>query len=500
MTNENREILNVVESLSNAKGVDKELIFEAIELALAAVTARRYDDEPNMKVKIDPATGSYQTFRRWEIVADDAVTEEEPLMVGHQLTLTKARDGFEDESLVAGEWVEELVDSVEFGRIAAQQAKQLIIQKVREAERQKIKETYSARMGELVMAVVKRVTKDFLVFDLGENAEALLPRAQMIPRESFRLNDRARILLQSIREETRGPHVLASRIAPEFIVELFKIEVPEISEEVIQIKSAARDPGMRAKIAVKTNDGRIDPVGACVGMRGSRVQAVSNEINGERVDIVLWDDNPAQFVINAMKPAEIASVVVDEDKQQMDIAVTEDQLSLAIGKGGQNVRLASVLTGWALNVMSEADAAKKHEEESLRIQQSFVDQLDVDSDIAGVLVREGFVSVESISYSTNEDLSELEGLDEDIAQEIISRANDVLLIAQLSDNELLEPAEDLLNLEGVTDEMATVLAKNGVITRDDLAEQSIDELQDIITIEDEEAGKLIMKAREHWFA
>ena len=362
MNTENREILNVVESLSNAKGVSKAVIVEAIETALALVTAKRYQDEVSIRVEIDTVTGRYQTFRRWEVIADDAYEGDddsiEDYLPGQQLILSEAVSKYDDASLKVGEWVEEQVESVDFGRIAAQQAKQIILQKVREAEREKIKALYSNRIGELIVAAVKRVTRDFLVLDLGDSAEALLPRSNLVARENFRLNDRVRVILEAVREEPRGPHVLATRTSPDFLIELFKIEVPEIGDEVIEIRSAARDPGLRAKIAVKTNDGRIDPVGACVGMRGSRVQAVSNELNGERVDIVLWDDNPAQYVLNAMKPADISSIVVDEDNGEMDLAVTEDQLSLAIGRQGQNVRLASDLTGWKLNLMSEVRLLK----------------------------------------------------------------------------------------------------------------------------------------------
>ena len=502
MNTENREILNVVESLSNAKGVSKAVIVEAIETALALVTAKRYQDEVSIRVEIDTVTGRYQTFRRWEVIADDAYEGDddsiEDYLPGQQLILSEAVSKYDDASLKVGEWVEEQVESVDFGRIAAQQAKQIILQKVREAEREKIKALYSNRIGELIVAAVKRVTRDFLVLDLGDSAEALLPRSNLVARENFRLNDRVRVILEAVREEPRGPHVLATRTSPDFLIELFKIEVPEIGDEVIEIRSAARDPGLRAKIAVKTNDGRIDPVGACVGMRGSRVQAVSNELNGERVDIVLWDDNPAQYVLNAMKPADISSIVVDEDNGEMDLAVTEDQLSLAIGRQGQNVRLASDLTGWKLNLMSESEAAKKHESESERIQKKFVTELDVEDDVALLLVSEGFTSIESIANLAGDEKRVIKGLDDESVAELSSRAQDALLIAELADT--TEPEADLLALEGVSSEMADSLAQNGVVCREDLAEMSVDELLEIVPMDAENAGELIMKARAHWFA
>jgi transcription termination/antitermination protein NusA len=497
--NENKSMLNMVDALSNAKGVSNEVIFDAVEQALAMVTSRRYDGDINVRVEIDRETGNYQTYRRWMIIPDDLEEDDESYNSDQNLKLSVAREQYSDESLSQGEWVEELIESIDFGRIGAQQAKQVIIQKIREAEREKIKLIYEKRLGEMVLGVVKKVTREYLVVDLGESAEAYLSRSNLIPRETFRMNDRIRIVLDSIREEPRGPQINASRVCPEFIIELFKLEVPEISEEVVDIVSAARDPGMRAKVAVKTNDGRVDPVGACVGMRGARVQAVSNELNGERVDIVLWDDNPAQLVINAMKPAEIASLVVDEDSKQMDIAVTEDQLSLAIGRGGQNIRLASELTGWKLNVMSEADAVLKHETEADRVRSVFTEQLDVDDEIASILVGEGFTSVESLAFAEEAELVKINGLDEDLVVELQSRANDVLLIAEISGDDEQGPDQDLLELEGLSAETASLLASKGVCSRDDLAELSIAELQDIIDINDDLAGELIMKARAHWF-
>jgi transcription termination/antitermination protein NusA len=492
----NRDILDMVGLLSNQRGVDKEIIFEAIEAALAAVTAKRYDEEVAIRVAIDRESGDYETFRCWEVMED---SDEELELPAQQIYLKDAKEV--DPDLSVGDVIEENVESEKFGRISAQQAKQVIVQKVREAERKKIAEQYQNRVGELLIGVVKKVVREFIILDMGENAEALLMREEMIPRESFRVNDRIRVLLHEVREDRRGPQLMVSRVRPEFLIELFKIEVPEIGEEVIQIMGAARDPGSRAKIAVKTNDGRIDPIGACVGMRGSRVQAVSNELGGERIDIVLWDDNPAQLVINAMAPAEVASIVVDEDSKSMDIAVSEEQLSQAIGRNGQNVRLASELTGWTLNIMTESDADIKHETEAKEMKELFKEKLDVDEDIAEVLATEGFTSIEEIAYVPLTELAAIEGFDEEIAEELQQRASDVLLTQEIASVEErnVEPAQDLIELEGMTPELAQQLANNGVVTRDDLAEQSVDDLSDIVEIDSELAAKLIMAARAFWF-
>ncbi len=379
----------------------------------------------------------------------------------------------------------------------------MIIQKVREAERAKIARQYTHRIGQLIIGVVKKVTRDSVTLDMGENAEGILLREEMIPREAFRTNDRIRAYLFDVRDDRRGPQLLLSRTRPKMLVELFKIEVPEIGEEVIEIKAAARDPGSRAKIAVKTNDGRIDPIGACVGMRGSRVQAVSNELGGERIDIVLWDDNPAQLVINAMAPAEVSSIVVDEESHSMDISVDESQLSQAIGRSGQNIRLASELTGWNLNVMSEADMSKKHENESLAHKQEFMDKLDVDEDIADVLVSEGFTSLEEIAYVPKEELHAVEEFDEDVADELQRRASDYLLTQEIANQEGKQegaPAADLLALASMTPDLAQQLTNNGVGTQEDLAEFAVDELVEILGIDEELAAKLIMEARAPWFA
>jgi N utilization substance protein A len=493
----NKEILLVVDAVSNEKGVDKGIIFEAIEIALATATKKRYDNDVDIRVSVDHDTGDYETFRRWEVVEDDAMEQPE-----RQTTLSAAQ--IDEPDIQVGDFVEEQIESIVFGRIAAQTAKQVIVQKVREAERAQVVEAYKNRIGELVMGVVKRVERGNVYLDLGSNADAIIPREDMIPREPVRPGDRVRGYLKEINTEVRGPQLFVSRTDPRFLIELFKIEVPEVGEGLIEIVGASRDPGLRAKIAVKSNEPRIDPVGACVGMRGSRVQAVSNELAGERVDIVLWDENVAQFVINAMSPAEVESIVVDEDSHTMDIAVDEDQLSQAIGRGGQNVKLASELTGWNLNVMSESEAEEKSEAESERIQKLFMDTLDVDEVVAAILVQEGFSSVDEVAYVPVSEMLAIEEFDEEIVEELRGRAKDVLLTRAISNEETLtsvEPADDLREMEGMNLDLAYKLAQNGVVTMEDLAEQSVDELLSIDeTMGEELAAQLIMKAREPWFA
>ncbi len=491
-----KEILMVVESVSNEKGVSEDIIIEALELALATATKKRYDEEVELRVAIDKTSGEYETFRFWDVVADD----EEIEFPGAQLTLTEAKE--KDASLEVGGRFEIPVESVEFGRIAAQTAKQVIVQKVREAERAQVVDAYRSRVGELVNGQVKKVTREAVIVDLGNNAEAILPREEWIPRETFRIGDRLRALLEEVRPEARGPQLALTRTAPTVLVELFKIEVPEISDGVIEILGCARDPGSRAKIAVKTNDGRIDPVGACVGMRGSRVQAVSNELGNERIDIVPWDDNVAQLAINAMSPAEVVSIVVDEETNSMDIAVSEDNLAQAIGRGGQNVKLASELTGWELNIMTEEEAAEKHEEEAGSIIENFMQQLDVDEDVAIVLVEEGFTTLEEVAYVPIEEMIAIEGFDEEIVDELRSRAKNALTTQELASEEELgnaEPAEDLLNMEGMDRRLAYQLAGMGIVTMEDLAEQAIDDLMDVEDMTEERAGELIMTARAPWF-
>lgn len=491
-----KEILLVAEAVSNEKGVDKEVIFEAIELALATAAKKRYEDEePDIYVVIDRKTGDYETFRRWLVVSNEVVPA-----LGSELTLQEAHDI--DKKLNPGDIYECVEKNPDFGRIAAQAAKQIIVQKVREAERAQVVEEFRSKVGELIHGTVKKVTRDNIIVDLGNNAEGLLPREELIGREVFRVGDRVRTVLMDVRTELRGPQLLMSRASSEFLIELFRIEVPEIAEEVIEIKAAARDVGLRAKIAVKTNDGRIDPVGACVGMRGARVQAVTNELGGERIDIVQWDDNPAQLVINALAPAEVASIVVDEDSHTMDVAVAADKLAIAIGRSGQNVKLASQLTGWTINVMSEEEAGQKHDEEQESILSTFMSALDIDEDVATVLVEEGFTSLEEVAYVPVEEMLQIDGFDEDIVNELRSRAKDVLLTQAIASEEKLEdakPADDLLNMEGMDQHLALVLASQGICTMDDLAEQSVDDLLDIDGIDEEKAAQLIMTARKPWF-
>lgn len=491
-----KEILLVVESVSNEKGVPGEIIFEALELALATATKKRYEEEVEIRVSINHDTGEYDTFRRWQVVPDDEVME----FPSAQMTVSAAQ--FDEPHLQIGDWVEEQVESVGFGRIAAQTAKQVIVQKVREAERAQIVDAYRSKVGELVNGQVKKVNREAVIVDLGNNAEAILPREEWIPRETFRMGDRLRALLKEVRPDARGPQLALTRTSPEMLIELFKIEVPEIADGVIEILGAARDPGSRAKIAVKTNDGRIDPVGACVGMRGSRVQAVSGELSNERIDIVLWDDNVAQLAINAMSPAEVVSIVVDEETNSMDIAVAEDNLAQAIGRGGQNVKLASELTGWVLNIMTEEAAAEKQNEEAGSIIENFMKRLDVDEDVAIVLVEEGFTTLEEVAYVPQEEMIAIEGFDEDIVEELRSRAKSALTTMELASEEELEnatPAEDLLEMDGMDRRLAFQLAKIGVITMEDLAEQAIDDLTEIEGLDEERAGQLIMTARAPWF-
>jgi len=493
-----KEILMVAEAVSNEKDVPREKIFEALESALAHATKKKYDGDIDVRISIDRSTGEFETFRRWLVVEDSGTGLEHPYS---EIGLEAAQ--YENPELQLGDYVEEQIESIEFDRITTQTAKQVIVQKVREAERAKVVEEYQDQVGELVSGTVKRANREHVILDLGNNAEAIIYREEMLPRESVRAGDRVRGLLYDVRPEARGAQLFVSRTHPDFLVELFRIEVPEIGEEMIEVRGAARDPGSRAKIAVKSNDRRIDPVGACVGMRGARVQAVSGELGGERVDIVMWDENPAQFVINAMSPAEVASIVVDEDSHTMDIAVEEGNLAQAIGKAGQNVRLASQLTGWQLNVMSVDDFTEKNEAETKRLLDLFTSALEIDEDFASVLVDEGFSSLEEIAYVPMEELLDIDGMDEDIVEELRNRAKGVLTTKALANEESLEgaePDETLLNLEGLDRHLAFVLAKNGVTTLEELAEQGIDDLADIEELSEQQAGELIMKARNIcWF-
>ncbi|HSC48050.1 MAG TPA: transcription termination factor NusA [Gammaproteobacteria bacterium] len=493
----NKDILLVVDAVSNEKGVDKNVIFEALEAALASATRKKHGGEIDARVAINRQTGEYETFRRWLVQADDAVLESPD----REIRLMDAVDLKPE--IQVGEYIEEPMESVPFGRIAAQTAKQVIVQKVREAERAQVVEAYQGRVGELVTGLVKRVERGNIYIDLGNNAEAFIPREDMIPREAVRTGDRIRGFLKEVRAEARGPQLFVTRTAPQFLIELFKLEVPEVGQGLIEIKGAARDPGSRAKVAVKSNDSRIDPVGACVGMRGSRVQAVSNELSGERVDIVPWDDNPAQFVINAMSPAEVISITMDEEAKSMDIAVAEDNLSKAIGRGGQNVRLASILSGWELNVMSEAQATQKTEVEAQALQKLFMEHLDVDADVAAILVQEGFSSIEEIAYVPTTELLSIEEFDEATVEELRGRARDVLLTQAIASEEQVgdaEPAEDLLSMEGMDKALAFKLANHGIRTMEELAEQAVEDIKDIEGLDETRAAQLIMTARAPWFA
>lgn len=493
-----KEILLVVDSVSHEKSVPKDVIFGALEAALAMASKKKHGEQAEFRVHINRDSGTYETFRVWTVADPEAEEEWNPEA---QLTVEEAQA--RDAKAVLGSVIEEPVASVDFGRIAAQTAKQVIVQKVREAERAQIVEAYQPRVGELVSGTIKKLGRDNVIVDLGNNAEGLLTREHLIPRETFRIGDRVRSLLLEIRPENRGPQLILTRTAPRMLTELFKIEVPEIAEQVIEIRGAARDPGSRAKIAVRTNDGRIDPVGACVGMRGSRVQAVSGELAGERIDIVLWDDNPAQLVINAMAPAEVESIVLDEDAHAMDIAVGEQNLAQAIGRGGQNVRLASELTGWSLNIMTKEEAEARQNEESNRIINEFIDALSVDEDVAVVLVEEGFTTLEEIAYVPIDEMTAIEGFDEEIVLELRNRAKDALLTRAIASEEALgdsQPADDLLAMAGMTRPLAFKLAGSGVVTMEDLAELAVPDLLDIASdLDEESAAALIMTARAPWF-
>jgi len=498
-----KEILLVVDAVSNEKDVPKSIIFEAMEAALASATRRKHGGDIEARVAINRETGDYETFRRWEIVEDqDGQALEAP---ARMITLSAAE--VLDPGLGVGDFIEEQIESELFGRIAAQTAKQVIVQKVREAERAKIVEMFKEREGELVTGIVKKAERGTIVLDLGNNAEALVPRDQVIPRENVRSGDRLRGLLYEVRSELKGPQLFVSRTAPSLLIELFKLEVPEVGEGTIEIVAAARDSGLRAKIAVRTKDARIDPVGACVGMRGSRVQAVSNELNGERVDIILWDDNPAQFVINAMSPADVVSIVIDEEAGSMDVAVKEENLSQAIGRGGQNVRLASQLTGWNLNVMSEEEAAAKSEEEGKRVATDFMEELQIDDNVASVLVEEGFTTVDEVAYVPEAELLAIAEFDEELVQILRQRANDIMASrpsmaadAPVAEDPDAVPTDELLAMEGMDEALAYALARKGIGTMDELAEQSVGELMEFDDMDEERAAQLIMKAREPWFA
>jgi N utilization substance protein A len=493
-----KEILLVVDAVSNEKALPRESIFEAMETALETATKKKYEGDILVRVSIDRTTGEFDTFRRWLIVEESDTPMENPYA---EISLAAAQ--YDEPELNVGDYVEDQIESVKFDRVTTQTAKQVIVQKIREAERGLIVDAYQEQIGEIITGVVKKASRDSVILDLGNNAEAIIYRDDMLPRESFRPGDRVRGLLYEIKPEARGAQLFVSRTKPEMLIELFRVEVPEIGEEMLEIKGAARDPGSRAKISVKSNDKRIDPVGACVGMRGSRVQAVSSELGGERVDIVLYDDNPAQYVINAMAPAEVASIIVDEDKNTMDIAVEEGNLAMAIGRSGQNIRLASQLTGWELNVMTVADMNEKHQAENDKVLTLFTDKLDLDEDFALMLVEEGFTSLEEIAYVPVAEMLDIDGMDEDIVEELRERAKAAITTQALASEETLEgaePAEDLLNLPGLERHLAFVLASRGITTLEHLAEQGVDEISDIEELDETKAGELIMAARNIcWF-
>ncbi|QZA79595.1 transcription termination factor NusA [Deefgea piscis] len=489
----NREILVLVEALAHEKNVEKEVVFGALELALASATKKRYEEEVEIRVSIDRHTGAYRSFRVWDVVEDN--DHEEP---SRQIAITDAPDYSADLS-VGDVWEVEL-EPIEFGRIGAQAAKQVILQKIRDAEREQNLNDFLQRREHIVSGSIKRIERGNAILELGK-LEAILPRDQMIPKENLRVGDRVKAFLLRIDRNGRGPQLVLSRIAPEFMAKLFELEVPEIENNLIELKGVARDPGMRAKIAVKSNDQRVDPQGTCIGVRGTRVNAVSNELAGERVDIVLWSADAAQFAINALSPAEVSSIILDEDTHSMDVVVDEDNLAMAIGRGGQNVKLAAELTGWKLNIMTVDEAEQKHEEEFTKIRALFIQALDIDEDVADVLVQEGFNTLEEVAYVPLNEMLEIEAFDEETVNELRSRARDALLTQAIAREEKLEhQSEDLKTLEGMTSELATVLAENDIHTRDDLADLAVDELTEMTGIDAETAKQLIMKAREHLFA
>ncbi|MFH1044008.1 MAG: transcription termination factor NusA [Pseudomonadota bacterium] len=488
-----REILLLVDALAREKNVTKDVVFVALEMALASATKKRFSDDVDVRVAVDPETGDYESFRRWQVVADDAVE-----IASQQIPLSEAVKQHADIQLE--EYIEEALEPIEFGRIGAQAAKQVILQKIRDAEREQILQDFLGRGEKLVTGTVKRIERGSAIIESGR-IEAVLPREQMIPKENLRVGDRVRALLLRIDRNVRGPQLVLSRTAPEFIIELFRLEVPEIEEGLLEIKSAARDPGVRAKIAVHTNDKRIDPIGTCVGMRGSRVQAVTGELGGERVDIVLWSADPAQFVIGALAPADVSSILVDEEKHSMDVVVDEANLAIAIGRSGQNVHLASELTGWTINLMNEEESEKKHQQESAGIRAIFIDKLDVDEEVADILIQEGFSSLEEVAYVPINEMMEIESFDENTVNELRNRARNALLVQEIASEEKVEGADpELLGLEGMDSQIAAKLVESGVRTRNDLADLATDDLIEICAMDTERAKALIMKAREHWFA
>ena len=480
--------------LAREKNVPRDIVFGALELALASATKKKYSDDIDVRVAVDKNTGAYESFRRWKVLPDDTPDWNTAQM----LSLEEAQDRKPDAQL--GEYIEEPLPNVEFGRIGAQTAKQVILQRIRDAEREQILNDFLSRGDELVTGTVKRMERGSAIIESGR-LEALLPREHMIPKENLRMGDRVRAWVMKIDRGARGPQLVLSRTAPQFIMKLFELEVPEIEEGLLEIKSAARDPGIRAKIAVFTNDKRIDPIGTCVGMRGSRVQAVTQELAGERVDIVLWSADPAQFVIGALAPAEVSSIVVDEEKHAMDVVVDEENLAVAIGRSGQNVRLASELTGWTINLMTQEESTKKQQEESTRVKQLFMEKLDVDEEVADILIHEGFSTLEEVAYVPINEMMEIDAFDENTVNELRSRARNALLVQAIASEESIDTVDQsLLQLEGMDNALAAKLAAHGVKTRDELADLALDELSEMTGVDEERAKTLILAARAHWFA
>ena len=490
----NRELLMLVEAISREKNVDRDVVFGAVEAALAQAAKKLYEGDVDMRVAINRETGDYETFRRWHVVPDEAGLQ----LPDQEILQFEAREQIPD--IEVGEYIEEPVESVSIGRIGAMAAKQVILQKIRDAEREMLLNDFMSRGEKIFSGTVKRMDKGDILVESGR-VEGRLRRSEMIPKENLRNGDRVRAMIMEVDLTLRGAPILLSRAAPEFMVELFRQEVPEIEQGLLEIKSCARDPGSRAKIAVVSHDKRIDPIGTCVGVRGSRVTAVTNELAGERVDIVLWSEDPAQFVIGALAPANVSSIVVDEEKHAMDVVVDEENLAIAIGRGGQNVRLASELTGWKINIMDAAESAEKQAAETGSIRQLFMEKLDVDEEIADILIEEGFTNLEEVAYVPLQEMLDIEAFDEDTVNELRARAKDALLTLEIAREEKVEAvAEDLRGLEGMNAELLAALAEASVRTRDDLADLAVDELTDITGQTEDEARALIMKAREHWFS
>jgi transcription termination/antitermination protein NusA len=489
----NRELLMLVDAISREKSVDLEVVFSAVEAALASASKKLHGGEVDMRVSVDRESGEYETFRRWHVVPNEAGLQ----LPDSEILLFEAMEQIPD--IEVDDYIEEPVDSVSIGRIGAQAAKQVILQKIRDAEREQLLTDFLSRGEKIFVGTVKRLDKGDVIVESGR-VEGRLRRAEMIPKENLRTGDRVRAYIAEVDPTLRGPQILLSRSAPGFMIELFAQEVPEIEQGLLEIKSCARDPGSRAKIAVVSHDKRVDPIGTCVGVRGSRVTAVTNELAGERVDIVLWSEDPAQFVIGALAPANVQSIVVDEERHAMDVVVDEENLAIAIGRGGQNVRLASEMTGWRINIMTAEESSAKQAEESDSVRKLFVEKLDVDAEVADILIAEGFASLEEVAYVPMQEMLEIESFDEDTVNELRTRAKDALLTMEIAKEEGVDDvSQNLRDLEGLTPELIAKLAEGGVHTRDDLADLAVDELTELTGIEEAQAKTLIMKAREHWF-